>query len=123
MLTASLVGTAVEFYDFYIYATAAALVFGPLFFPSDSPSAQLMSSYATFAIGKWHLTPRDQRSPSGPFENWPLGKGFEHYYGFLSGDANHWAPELIPDNTYVDPPRTPHGGPEQERGALGAPAG
>jgi Arabinose efflux permease len=50
VLAASLVGTAVEFYDFYIYATAAALVFGPLFFPSDSPSAQLMASYATFAI-------------------------------------------------------------------------
>ena len=66
--------------------------------------------YATFAIGKWHLTPRDQRSPSGPFENWPLGKGFEHYYGFLGGDANHWAPELIRDNTYVDPPRTPDEG-------------
>lgn len=66
--------------------------------------------YATFAIGKWHLTPRDQRSPSGPFENWPLGKGFERYYGFLGGDANHWAPELIRDNTYVDPPRTPDQG-------------
>ncbi len=66
--------------------------------------------YATFAVGKWHLTPRDQRSPSGPFENWPLGKGFEHYYGFLNGDANHWAPELIRDNTYVDPPRSPDDG-------------
>ncbi|MFZ4518010.1 MAG: arylsulfatase [Microthrixaceae bacterium] len=63
--------------------------------------------YATFAVGKWHLTPRDQRSPSGPFENWPLGKGFEHHYGFLGGDANHWAPELVRDNSYVDPPRTP----------------
>ena len=50
VLGASLVGTAVEFYDFYIYATAAALVFGPLFFPQASPSAQLLSSYATFAI-------------------------------------------------------------------------
>src|SRR5262245_56162537 len=50
VLGASLVGTAVEFYDFYIYATAASLVFGPLFFPSESASAQLMSSYATFAI-------------------------------------------------------------------------
>lgn len=50
VLTASLVGTAVEFYDFYIYATAASLVFGPLFFPRDSASAQLMLSYATFAI-------------------------------------------------------------------------
>ena len=50
VLGASLVGTAVEFYDFYIYATAASLVFGPLFFPAASPSAQLLSSYATFAI-------------------------------------------------------------------------
>ena len=50
VLTASLVGTAVEFYDFYIYATAAALVFPQLFFPSESTTAQLMSSYATFAI-------------------------------------------------------------------------
>jgi arylsulfatase A-like enzyme len=66
--------------------------------------------YATFAVGKWHLTPRDQRSPSGPFENWPLGKGFEHYYGFLGGDANHWAPELVRDNCYVDPPGTPDEG-------------
>ena len=66
--------------------------------------------YATFAVGKWHLTPRDERSPSGPFENWPLGKGFERFYGFLGGDANHWAPELVRDNTYVDPPRTPDQG-------------
>ncbi|HRD46159.1 MAG TPA: MFS transporter [Caulobacter sp.] len=50
VLAASLVGTAVEFYDFYIYATAASLVFGPLFFPKSSDSAQLMLSYATFAI-------------------------------------------------------------------------
>ncbi|MDP3176059.1 MAG: MFS transporter [Phenylobacterium sp.] len=50
ILLASLVGTAVEFYDFYIYATAASLVFGPLFFPSASPSAQLLGAYASFAI-------------------------------------------------------------------------
>ncbi|MBB6251882.1 MFS transporter [Nitrospirillum iridis] len=50
VLVASLVGTAVEFYDFYIYATAASLVFGPLFFPAASPSAQLMLSYGSFGI-------------------------------------------------------------------------
>ncbi len=50
MLSASLVGTAVEFYDFYIYGTAAALVFGPLFFPAESPSAQLMLSFMSFAL-------------------------------------------------------------------------
>ncbi|MFT4252245.1 MAG: MFS transporter [Caulobacter sp.] len=50
VLLASLVGTAVEFYDFYIYATAASLVFGPLFFPSHSPSMQLLASYASLAV-------------------------------------------------------------------------
>src|SRR3546814_6614771 len=50
VLFASLVGTAVKFYDFYIYATAAALVFGPLFFPSESASAQLLAAYASFGL-------------------------------------------------------------------------
>ena len=50
ILLASLVGTAVEFYDFYIYATAASLVFGPLFFPAESASAQLFAAYASFSI-------------------------------------------------------------------------
>lgn len=50
ILLASLVGTAVEFYDFYIYATAAALVFGPLFFPASSPAAQLMLSFMSFSL-------------------------------------------------------------------------
>lgn len=50
VLGASLTGTAVEFYDFYIYATAAALVFGPLFFPSDNPSLQLLAAYASLGV-------------------------------------------------------------------------
>jgi MFS family permease len=49
-LLASLVGTAVEFYDFYIYATAASLIFGPMFFPGKSPSLQLLQSYASFGL-------------------------------------------------------------------------
>jgi MFS family permease len=49
-LAASLVGTAVEFYDFYIYATAAALVFGPLFFPAGNAQLQLLLSFASFAV-------------------------------------------------------------------------
>ncbi|WP_392563903.1 MFS transporter [Orbus wheelerorum] len=47
---ASFIGTAIEFYDFYIYATAAALVIGPVFFPDSSPSAQALQSFATFGI-------------------------------------------------------------------------
>ena len=50
VLLASLVGTSVEFYDFYIYATAAALVFGPLFFPATSPAMQLLASYASLGV-------------------------------------------------------------------------
>jgi len=65
------------------------------------------AGYNTMAVGKWHLTPRFERSAAGPFEYWPLGFGFEHYYGFLHGDANHWAPNLVHDNHYVDPPPEP----------------
>ncbi|HEY6814573.1 MAG TPA: MFS transporter, partial [Croceibacterium sp.] len=50
VLAASLVGTSVEFYDFYVYATAAALVFGPLFFPSESASAQQFLSFMSFGL-------------------------------------------------------------------------
>ena len=50
VLLASLVGTAVEFYDFYVYATAASLFFGPLFFPASSPSAQLLAAYASLGL-------------------------------------------------------------------------
>ncbi|MFZ2995285.1 MFS transporter [Sphingobium sp.] len=50
VLSASLIGTAVEFYDFYIYATAASLIFPTLFFPSSSPSAQLLASYGSLAL-------------------------------------------------------------------------
>lgn len=50
ILSASLVGTAVEFYDFYIYATAAALVFGPLFFPAESAAAQTLFAFMSFGI-------------------------------------------------------------------------
>lgn len=50
ILTAALVGTAIEFYDFYIYATAAALVIGPLFFPAQSVAAQQLLSFMTFGL-------------------------------------------------------------------------
>jgi arylsulfatase len=66
--------------------------------------------YNTMAVGKWHLTPGGDRTEAGPFDAWPLGFGFERYYGFLNGDANQWAPSLVRDNNYVEPPRTPDEG-------------
>ena len=65
------------------------------------------AGYSAFAIGKWHLAPRWEQSASGPFDHWPLGLGFERYYGFLNGDTNQWTPELVRDNGFVEPPRTP----------------
>ena len=47
---ASLVGTTIEFYDFYIFGTAAALVFGPMFFPKSAPETQTLNAYLTFGI-------------------------------------------------------------------------
>jgi arylsulfatase A-like enzyme len=68
------------------------------------------AGYSTLAVGKWHLTPRFERSAAGPFGQWPLGLGFDRYYGFLQGDTNHWAPNLVADNHYVDPPAGPWDG-------------
>jgi MFS family permease len=50
ILLASLIGTSVEFYDFYVYATAAALVFGPLFFPASDPNVRTIAAYASFGL-------------------------------------------------------------------------
>jgi arylsulfatase len=68
------------------------------------------NGYSTYAIGKWHLAPRDEWSASGPFDRWPLGMGFERYYGFLGGDTNQWTPELKADNHSIEPPASPEDG-------------
>lgn len=65
--------------------------------------------YATAAIGKWHLVPRDQRA-TGPFHMWPTGLGFDRYYGFLNGETNMWTPNLIRDQSHIEPPATPEQG-------------
>ena len=68
------------------------------------------AGYATLAVGKWHLAPGNEQSPAGPFEHWPLGLGFERYYGFLTAETNQWAPNLVSDNHFIDPPRSPNRG-------------
>ena len=57
--TASFIGTAIEFYDFYVYATAAALVIGPVFFPQTSGTAQMLSAFLTFGIHQLYALPFD----------------------------------------------------------------
>ena len=68
------------------------------------------AGYNTYAIGKWHLTPADQISAAGPYDRWPLGRGFERFYGFLGGETHQYYPELVYDNHQVEPPRTPEEG-------------
>jgi arylsulfatase len=68
----------------------------------------LQQGYNTYAIGKWHLTPADQISAAGPYDRWPLGRGFERFYGFLGGETHQFYPELIYDNHEVEA----EGGPE-----------
>lgn len=60
------------------------------------------SGYSTFAVGKWHLTPVDEAGPAGPYRQWPTGKGFDRYYGFLYGETDQWHPQLI-DGTEAAP--------------------
>ncbi|NOR90443.1 MAG: sulfatase-like hydrolase/transferase [Anaerolineales bacterium] len=70
----------------------------------------LQYGYNTYAIGKWHLTPADQISAAGPYDRWPLGRGFERYYGFLGGDTHQYYPDLTYDNHRVEPAKTPEEG-------------
>jgi arylsulfatase len=70
----------------------------------------LQHGYNTYALGKWHLTPAEQTSAAGPYDRWPLGRGFERYYGFLGGDTHQYYPELVRDNSQVEPPKTPEEG-------------
>ena len=68
------------------------------------------AGYSTLAVGKWHLTPRFERNQAGPFGHWPLGLGFERYYGFLGALTDQWTPHLVCDNHFVEPPLTPEEG-------------
>jgi arylsulfatase A-like enzyme len=66
--------------------------------------------YATFCAGKWHLAPMDQCSAAGPFDQWPLGRGFDRFYGFLEGETDQFHPQLVADNQPIDPPAGPADG-------------
>lgn len=74
--------------------------------------AEVLSSkgYATFCTGKWHLAPMEDTSAAGPFDQWPIQRGFDRFYGFLEGETDQFHPELTVDNHYIDPPKSPEEG-------------
>jgi arylsulfatase len=70
----------------------------------------LQHGYNTYALGKWHLTPSGEMSGAGPYDRWPLGRGFERFYGFLGADSHQYYPDLVYDNHQVEPSKTPDEG-------------
>ncbi|MET0489972.1 MAG: arylsulfatase, partial [Acidimicrobiales bacterium] len=69
------------------------------------PQALVPAGYAAWAIGKWPLTPEDEWHAGAPRDRWPLGRGFERYYGFFDGEAHQFGPALVEDNHLVTQPR------------------
>ncbi len=61
------------------------------------------NGYATSWFGKNHNTPEFQASQAGPFDQWPIGMGFEYFYGFIGGDTNQWEPNLFRNTTQIYP--------------------
>ena len=64
----------------------------------------------TYAVGKWHLCPDDEMNVASTRRNWPSGRGFERFYGFLGAETNQWYPEITYDNHPVDQPKSPEDG-------------
>jgi arylsulfatase A-like enzyme len=60
--------------------------------------------YATYAVGKWHLSPEDETNMAAPRHSWPLGRGFDRWYGFHGGETHQFAPILYEDNHSTVPP-------------------
>ena len=64
----------------------------------------------TYMVGKWHLCPEDEMNLASTRRNWPSGRGFERWYGFLGAETNQWYPDLVYDNHLVDQPKSPEEG-------------
>src|SRR6201996_5639026 len=64
----------------------------------------------TYMVGKWHLCPDAEMNLAASRRNWPVGRGFERFYGFLGAETNQWYPDLVYDSHPVDQPRLPEDG-------------
>ncbi len=61
------------------------------------------AGYSTYAVGKWGLTPDDEATDLGPFDRWPTGKGFDHFFGFLSSAEDQYKTDLVEDDIHIKP--------------------
>lgn len=76
---------------------------------SVAPLAEMLrlNGYSTAAFGKSHETAAWEVSPSGPTDRWPTRSGFDHFYGFLGGETNQWAPAIYEDMSRIELPKDP----------------
>ncbi len=65
------------------------------------------NGFNTYMLGKWHLCAEDEMNMASSKRNWPVGRGFEHFYGFLGAETNNWYPDLVHDNHPVEQPSSP----------------
>ena len=65
------------------------------------------AGYATYALGKWDHMPTEEMTPAGPFDRWPVGQGFERFYGFLAAETDQFEPGLVRDTSQVILPQDP----------------
>jgi arylsulfatase len=70
------------------------------------PAMLTLHGYAAYAVGKWHLTPEDEEHLGARRDRWPLGRGFERFYGFFPGETHQFVPALIHDSHHVEPPQS-----------------
>nr|WP_315196081.1 arylsulfatase [uncultured Flavobacterium sp.] len=74
--------------------------------PSDKGTiAEILrdNGYNTFAVGKYGVTPDEDATDAGPFDRWPTGKGFDHFFGFLGSQTDQYNPDLVEDQAHVKP--------------------
>ncbi len=76
---------------------------------ADAPTIAEMlrpHGYRNYMVGKWHATSTTETGPTGPFDGWPLRRGFDRFYGFLDAETDQYSPELVQDNAHITPPGT-----------------
>jgi arylsulfatase A-like enzyme len=80
--------------------------------PENGMLAEILAErgWNTYMVGKWHLCPEAEVNVAATRRNWPVGRGFERFYGFLGAETNQWYPDLVHDNHPVDQPKTPEEG-------------
>ena len=71
----------------------------------DGTIAEILrdNGYNTFAVGKYGVTPDEEATDAGPFDHWPTGKGFDHFFGFLGSQTDQYKPDLVEDQAHVKP--------------------